>query len=158
MLSCFLEPGETIRFYFALVLKTLLENFSGIIGFFLANFGFENGYQAPHLSLGQPDIKPDVEMRLQLGVDAFHAGQSRNGGNLPALEIQVVAPEDVSEQVAFQKLIYGGSEGIDCPGDRPSCQACLNFRSKFDAAFVGRQGACFFANFVLDALLLSVLP
>ena len=101
----------------------------GIIGFFLADFSLENGYQASHLSLSQAGIKPDVKMRLQLGVDAFHAGQSRNGGNLPALEIQIVAPEDVSEQVAFQKLIYGRSEGIDCPGDRPSHQECLNFRS-----------------------------
>ena len=93
-------------------------------------------------------------MSLQLGVDAFHAGQGRNGSNLPALEVQIVAPEDVSEKVSFQKLVYGGSESINCPADRPSYQACLSFRSKFDAAFVGRQGACFLTDFVFDALLL----
>jgi hypothetical protein len=94
-------------------------------------------------------------MRLQLGIDSCHIGQGRNRGDLPALEIQVVAPEDVSEQVAFQESIDGGSERIDCPGDRPSDQACLDFRSELDAALVGRQGAWLPAPLVVDAFVLS---
>jgi hypothetical protein len=78
-------------------------------------------------------------MGLELGIDAFHAGQGRNGGNFSALEIQVVAPEDIAEQVSFQKLIYGGGERNVPTGSRCAQQACLNFRFEFDSAFVGGQ-------------------
>ena len=79
-------------------------------------------------------------MALELGIDAGHAGQSRNGCNLPALEIQVVAPEDVPEQVPFQKPINGGSKSNILSGGRRSYQPCLNFRSEIDAA--SEQSGC----------------
>jgi hypothetical protein len=49
-------------------------------------------------------------MELQLGIYAFHACQCRNGCDLSALDVQVVAAEDVSEQVFFQERINNGDE------------------------------------------------
>ncbi len=79
-------------------------------------------------------------MRLQLGINSLHIGQGRNSCDLSALEIEVVTSEDVSKKVSFQKLINSGGESNILRSGRRSYQSCLNFRSEFDAAFVGRQG------------------
>jgi hypothetical protein len=71
-----------------------VQNIARINGLVLADFGGKHGYQAFHLSLGQASIEPDVEVSLQLGIDPLHAGQNGYGGDLPAPEIQVVAPEE----------------------------------------------------------------
>ena len=92
------------------------------------------------MPLSQTDIKANAKMGLQLGIDPLNTGERRNRGDLPALEIQDIPSEDISEEVAFQELIDDWSERIDRPGDRPPYQACLNLRTEFDAALAGRQG------------------
>jgi len=62
--------------------QNLIQDFVRVISFLLADFGFENRYQAPHLRLGQTDIKPDAEMSLELGVEAYQAGQSLEAGRV----------------------------------------------------------------------------
>src|SRR5512136_2423310 len=92
-------------------------------------------------------------MRLQLGIDPLHIGQGRNSCYFSAQEIQIVASEDISEKLSFQELINRGGESNILASGRRSYQSCVDFRSKFDAAFVGRYGAWFFTKLVLDAFL-----
>lgn len=78
-------------------------------------------HQALHLSLGQAGIEPDVKVGLQVGVVPLHAGQGRYGRDLPALEIQVVASEDVPEpQPALSRIVfYVASENQQNPAPGP---------------------------------------
>ncbi len=83
------------------VIQNRTQNFLGIIGFLLAHSRFKYSYQAPQLRFGHPYIQSNIEMGSKLAVDAVHAGQGRNGRDFPALEIQVVASENVPEQMIF---------------------------------------------------------
>jgi hypothetical protein len=89
---------------------------SELRGLVVIAFRMEGGMEEENLRLGQTCIKPDAKVRLQLGIDSLNSGQGRNNCNLSALEIQVVASEDVSEQVSFQKLINGWDECNVPPG------------------------------------------
>ena len=69
------------------------------------------------------------------------------------MKIKIVTTEDVSKQMIFQECVDRRSKFKDRPTDRSTNQARLNFSSKVKSAPVGRQRACFIANFVLDGFL-----
>ena len=46
-----------------------------IIRFLFSDSALEHRYHALHLSLAHADIKTHIEMALELGIDAAHAGQ-----------------------------------------------------------------------------------
>jgi len=109
------------------------------------------------LPLGQPDIQRGFKMRRHLGREALHVGQRGKVGDLSAFKIQVVASEDISEQVRFQKSINGGRKCKDRPGHRFSRQLRLNLRSQLHKTLIFRKGTGRLADVIPDALLFPFL-
>src|SRR3954447_19467533 len=88
----------------------LSQDAGGVVGLLLAGLRPEHGDQACHVGVGEAGVEAHGEVGCQLGVDAVQAGQSGDGGDFPAREIEVVAPEDVAEQVALEELVDGRGE------------------------------------------------
>lgn len=112
---------------------------------------------APQLRLRETDVEAHVEVGRQLRIDALECGQGRDGRDLSALHVQVIAAQDVSEEMALQEGVDGRTERDVSARRRPSHQLRLNFGPKLDAALVGRQGGRFASHFVSDASSLPVI-
>jgi hypothetical protein len=77
----------------------LVQDVVGVVSRLWSNGGSEHSDQAFQVGHGEPGVEPDGEVRFELRVDTVDVGQGRNAGDLPALEVEVVAAEDVAEQV-----------------------------------------------------------
>jgi hypothetical protein len=112
------------------------------------------GDEIAQVRLGQAGIQGDAEVGPQLAVEA---GQGGDGGDLAALPVQVVAAEDVAEQVGFEELVDEGDEVEQRPGDRRAGQLGLVGGTDLDHVRVGgrrfRVVACRVGDAVGAALL-----
>ena len=140
------------------LLVNLVQDVTGGVGLPRADVGAERCHQALQVVLGQSGVEPDGEVGLELGVDAVQVGQGGDGGDLPALEVEVVAAEYVAEQVvALEELVDGRGEGDVFTGCRGADQTRLVLGAEFDAALVGGKRARFRADLIGDAVGFTVL-
>jgi hypothetical protein len=58
---------------------------------------------------GKADVHADAHLRLQLRLGPRQRGQHANGRQLAALPVEVVALEDIAEQVGLEVLIDGAN-------------------------------------------------
>src|SRR6266545_5817041 len=108
-------------------------------------------------SFREARVEPHVEMRSQWRIDALESGQRRDGCDLSALHVQVVATQDVSEKMPLQERIDRRAEHEVSARRRSSHQLRLNLGSELEAALVRGYGARFPAHFIRDAFALPLL-
>ncbi len=91
------------------VLQHSRQNLVGTFGLLPAYPGFEHGNKTAHLLLGEPNVHRGTKMESKLAGRARHAGQGRNGRKLPALDVEVVASNNVRNRVLLQESVDDGN-------------------------------------------------
>ena len=97
-----------------------------------------------------------AHVRAQLRLHARRGGQRPDRGQFAALPVEVVALEDVAEQVRLQELVDDGREVEHRVLDRPAGNLRLVGRAHGDQRVAGGNGPAGFApRCILDAALLA---
>ena len=137
--GAFEEDRRRVRFILPLG-DDLSQDGTGVIASVLADVVVDDGGKAPQLRFREARVEAHLEMRRQLGIEALQGGQGRDGRDLSALHVQVVAAQDVSEEMALQERVDGRAERGISARRRPSHQLRQDLGSELDAALVGGQG------------------
>lgn len=81
--------------------------------------------QLLQLAFGDPHVHADAHVRLQLRRDALHRRQHAHRGDLAGLPVQVVALENIAEQMRLEVFVDGGREIEQGALHRGTHQSCL---------------------------------
>ena len=99
----------------------------------------DEGENFPDLRVAKPVVLSDCYVGFQLALHAVHCREHCDGRDLAGAPIEVVAGEDVSEKVGFQKFVYRGGEFKERAFHFPSGELGLVVRSEVKAFALGER-------------------